>query len=97
MFSIPVVQTALNEVQMQLVKKLQEKLVYSNYRGEGVNERGQLQTYFQMGEDLVAMIGFSRELFHPEEQFDPRPFRTIITIYFINDQECNSRTVMRSY
>lgn len=80
-----------------LVKTLQEKLQYNNYRGEGTNEKGQYQTYFQMKDDLVAVIGYSRELFVPEEIFDKRPFRTIITIYFINDAECHKRTVMKSF
>lgn len=79
------------------MKALQNKLEYGNYRGEGVNEKGQLQTYFQMKPNLVAVVGYSRELFKPETIFDQRPFRTIITIYFIDDAECNSRTIMRSY
>lgn len=87
----------MNDVQIELVKTLQNKLEYVNYRGEGVNEKGQLQTYFQMKHDLVAVVGYSRELFLPEEQLDRRNFRTIITIYFIDDDECHRRTVMKSY
>lgn len=87
----------MNEVELSLVRKLQEKLVYPNYRGEGVNEKGQLQTFIQVQDDLVAMIGYSRELFWPKERIDPRPFRTIITIYFISSAECGARTVMKSF
>lgn len=89
------IQSALNEVQVVLVKTLQEKMDYQYYRGEGVNEKGQLQTYFQMKEDLVAVVGFSRELFFADDKFDGRPFRTIITIYFITNEECQNRTIMK--
>lgn len=91
------VQSALNDVQLVIVKTLQEKLEYANYRGEGLDNSGRFQTYFQVKENMVAVLGYSRELFLPETVFDQRSFRTIITIYFIDDQECHRRTVMKSY
>lgn len=80
-----------------LAKTIQDKMEYQLYRGEGVNEMGQIQTFFQVKENLVAVVGFSRELFLAESKHDKRPFRTIITIYFIDDAECHRRTVMKSY
>lgn len=91
------VQRALNEVQVSIVKSLQSQVNYKNYKGEGVNEKGQLQTYFRMADDLVAVLGLSRELFTPEMDLDSRPLRTIITIYFIDQDECTRRSIMRSF
>lgn len=84
-------------MQVAIVKQLLDKLTYANYRGEGVNEKGQLQTFFQMKENLVAMLGYSREIFLAETNLDSRPIRTIITIYFIDDAECRNRVIMKSY
>ena len=83
---------------MAIVKTLEEKTIdYRNYHGEGVNEKSQLQTYFQVANNLVAMVGYSRELFLGEELTEHRPFRTIITIYFIDNEELKRRLVMKSY
>lgn len=96
-FTISEVQSALNEVQLEMVESLQKHLDYGSYLGEGVNQNNQLQTYFKMNSDLVAVIGYSRELFVEEPSFDRRPFRTIITIYFIDYVEYRRRYVMTSY
>lgn len=80
-----------------MVEALQKYLGYANYLGEGLNPNGQLQTYFRVSPTLVACIGFCRELFVEEPSYDPRPFRTIMTVYFVGNDEYRKRFVVKSY
>lgn len=89
---------ALNDVQVEIVKHLQGKLNYSNYRGEGLNEKTQMEVYFRMQDGLIIVMGFSRELFKPEAiLMNSRPIRSLITAYFIDPDEHSRRMVVKSY
>lgn len=91
-------QGALNEIQLQMVKHLQTKMSYNNYRGEGLNEKTQMEVYFRMQDGLIIVIGFSRELFKPEANlFDSRPVRALITSYFIDPEEHSKRLIVKSF
>lgn len=90
---------ALNEVQVEMLKHLQKKLVYSNYRGEGLNEKQQMEVYFHIQEGLIIVLGFSRELFKPESValMDIRPIRALVTAYFIEPEEHSKRIIVKSF
>lgn len=91
-------QTALNEIQMHMVRHLQEKLTYSNYRGEGLNEKQQMEVYFRMQDGLIIVLGFSRELFKAEPVLmNLRPIRALVTAYFIDTDEHSKRIIVKSF
>lgn len=92
-------QSALNEVQVEMVKHLQKKLIYGNYRGEGLNEKSQMEVYFHIQEGLIVVLGFSRELFKAETVtlMDSRPIRALVTAYFIEPEEHSKRIIVKSY
>lgn len=91
-------QSALNEIQMQMVKHLQAKMTYNNYRGEGLNEKTQMEVYFRMQDGLIIVLGYSRELFKSEAAaYDSRPIRSLITAYFIEPEEHSKRLIVKSY
>lgn len=91
-------QSALNEIQLQMVQHLQQKLIYSNYRGEGLNEKTQMEVFFRMQDGLIIVLGFSRELFKPEVTlFNSRPVRALVTAYFIDPEEHSKRLIIKSY
>lgn len=63
---------------------IQDNLTSANYEGEGLNNRGYVQVYFRVGNQIMVICP-SNELYPPISEFgDSRPVRTITTIYFVN-------------
>ena len=88
----------MNEIQVHVVKQLQSKLTYQNYRGEGLNDKNQMETYFRVQDGLIIVLGFSRELFKPEPAlYNSRPIRALVTAYFIDPDEHSRRLIVKSY
>lgn len=91
-------QSALNEVQVEIVRHMQSKVTYSNYRGEGLNEKTQMEVYFRIQEGVISVNGYSKELFkamHPISNY--KPIRVLITIYFVDPEEQSKRMVVKTY
>lgn len=81
-----------------MVKHLQTKLTYDNYRGEGLNDKSQMEVYFRIQEGLIIVLGFSRELFRPEHSLmNTRPVRALVTAYFIEPDEHSKRMIVKSF
>ena len=85
------VQLALFQVQERIYRFIQRNLTYSQYLGEGINNNGQMQVYFDVGDGQVMAIAVSRQLYDPIFPQDGRPFRSIITIYFMTKKEYEKR------
>lgn len=88
----------MNDVQLEIVRFLQSKITYPNYRGEGLNEKTQMEVYFRMQEGIIAVLGFSRELFKPMYELRTfKPIRAVITVFFIEPEEQSKRMVVKTY
>lgn len=97
-FALSDCQSALNEIQLQMVKHLQTKMTYTNYRGEGLNDKTQMEVYFRVQDGLIIVLGFSRELFKPEVSlFNSRPVRALVTAYFVDPEEHSKRLIIKSF
>nr|XP_046909919.1 uncharacterized protein LOC124491316 [Dermatophagoides farinae] len=85
------VKLALFQVQERIYQFIQRNLTYSQYLGEGINNNGQMQVYFDVGDGQVMAIAVSRQLYDPIFPQDRRPVRSIITIFFMTKKEYEKR------
>ncbi len=72
---------------MKLHEFLKRNVTSVRYLEEGVNDRGQIQVYFKVtnssGNTEVMVVCVSQQLYPSIGDFgDPRPVRTITTVFF---------------
>lgn len=65
--------------------------------GEGINAGGQLQVYFDVGHQHVMVVCPTRELHQAEFSSDPRPVRSIVTLYFISYTRYEQNRVIKLF
>ena len=75
-----------SRAQLLIYRYVQSNL--TQFVGEGVNNSGNVQLYFRVGGQIMV-VAVSRDLYPSLPEFSPdsRPVRSIITVYFITEQE----------
>ena len=83
---------------MQLYQFLCDNTSYEKHLEEGVNDAGRVQVFFEVadsqGNPRVLVVCVSNELYPSHENIpDPRPIRTITTVFFLSEKEARERLI----
>lgn len=86
---------------MRIYDFLRTTIISANYLGEGINNAGRQQVYFEVpngsGNTQVMVVCVSEQLYNPDLDFDSRPIRTITTVFFISKTTAQGRMIRKLF
>lgn len=85
-FTFTEVMLVLFRIQNAIYRFLESHITSGRYLGEAINKSGQMQVFFHVANDQVMVLCPSKQLVQPVEKIaDPRPIRSIVTVYFVTE------------